>query len=142
MDNNINALNELHKGCSMGIQALSFMIPKTNEKRFQDLLEKQVMEYQDLAERIHKLFEEYTSSEIHETNAMEKVMTWYGIQMDTFLDTSVSKLADLLIQGTNMGIVEGKKILNHKTLDKKVHKICSEYIKMQEAYLEKLKEFL
>ena len=41
-----------------------------------------------------------------------------------------------------MGIIEGKKILNNKTLDKKVHKICSEYIKMQEAYIEKLKKYL
>ena len=73
---------------------------------------------------------------------MEKMVTWYEVQMDTFMDTSVSNLADLLMKGTNMGITEGKKILNHKTMDKKVHKICSEYVKMQEAYLKKLKEFL
>ena len=41
-----------------------------------------------------------------------------------------------------MGIIEGRKILNHKTMDKKVHKICEEYVKMQEKYLDKLKEFL
>ncbi len=142
MDNNINVLDELYKGCSMGIDALNFIIPKTKEKRFQDLLEKQLTEYKDLADRIDILYKDYTSSDIHETNVVEKARTWYGVQMDTFLDTSVSKLADLLIQGTNMGIVEGKKILNHKTMDKKVHKICSEYVKMQEAYLNKLKEYL
>ena len=142
MDNNINALDELHKGCSMGIDALNVIIPKSSEKRFQDLLEKQKKEYEDLASRIDEIYGEYTSNTIQETNKMEKAMTWYGIQMDTFMDASVSKLADLLIRGTNMGIVEGKKILNHKTLDKKVHKICSEYIKMQEAYLNKLEEYL
>ena len=44
MDNNINVLDELHKGCCMGIDALNFIIPKTKEKKFQDLLEKQVVE--------------------------------------------------------------------------------------------------
>ena len=73
---------------------------------------------------------------------MEKMMTWYGIQKDTILDDSVSKLADLLINGTNMGIIEGRKLLNNKTMDKKVHKICSEYVKVQEKYIEKLKKFL
>ena len=142
MDNNINILDELHKGCCMGIDALNFIIPKTKEKKFQDLLEKQLLEYQDLESKIDEIYKEYTSSDIHETNAMEKAMTWYGIQKDTILDPSVSNLADLLIKGTNMGIIEGRRILNHKTMDKKVHKICSEYVKMQEAYLQKLKEYL
>ena len=142
MDNNIDILDELHKGCCMGIDALNYILPKTEEKLFQDLLEKQLIEYEDLATKMESLYKEYSSSNVHETNRMIKAMTWYGIQKDTMLDTSVSNLADLLIRGTNMGIIEGTKILNHKTMDKKVHKLCKEYIKMQEDYLDKLKEFL
>lgn len=142
MDNNINTLNELNKGCSMGIVALNYIIPKINEDKFRDLLEKQTIEYKDLSTRISKLYEEYTSNEIAETTIMEKVMSWYGINKDMAFDNSISKVADLLIQGTNMGIIEGRKLLNNKTMDKKIKKICKEYIKMQEAYLEKLKEYL
>ena len=142
MDNNIDILDELHKGCCMGMDALNFILPKVEEKSFLDLLEKQLAEYDDIAGRIDLLYQDYTSSDIHETNPMVKAMTWYGIQKDTVLDSSVSNLADLLIRGTTMGIIEGKKIINHKTMDKKVHKMCKEYIDMQEAYVEKLKDFL
>lgn len=142
MDNNINVLDELNKGACMGIDALEFIIDKTNEPKFKHTLEKQLIEYKDLSSRITELYKDYSDSDIHETNLMTKVMTWYGIQKDTMMDTSVSNLADLLIRGTNMGIIEGKKLLNNKTMDKKVHKICSEYITMQEAYLDKLKEYL
>ena len=142
MDNNINTLDELYKGCCMGEDALHFIIGKTKEKSFQDLLEKQLTEYEKMASTIEDLYGDYTSRDIHETSVMEKAMTWYGIQKDTMMDTSVSNLADLLIRGTNMGIIEGKRLLNHKTLDKKVHRVCSRYVDMQEAYLEKLKEFL
>ena len=41
-----------------------------------------------------------------------------------------------------MGIIEGRKILNNKELDYKVHKIAQEYVDMQEDAVEKLKEFL
>ena len=41
-----------------------------------------------------------------------------------------------------MGIIEGRKLLNNKIMDKKVKKVCEEYIKFQERYLEKLKEFV
>lgn len=142
MDNNIDILDELHKGACMGVDALDFIFPKIKEDNFKKLLEKQKCEYENLAGRINELYRDYTTKDIHKTNAMEKLMTWYGIQKDTMMNTSVSNLADLLIRGTNMGIIEGKKILNHKTMDKKVHKICTEYITMQEKYLDRLKKFL
>lgn len=40
------------------------------------------------------------------------MMTWYGIQMKTMNDDSTSKLSELLMQGTNMGIIEGRRLLN------------------------------
>lgn len=142
MDNNINILDELNKGCCMGIDSLNYIIPMIDESKFRNLLEKQLIEYEDLSRRITLLYKEYTDTDIHETNIMTKAMTWYGIKMDTMMNKSISNVADLFIKGTNMGIVEGKKLLNNKTMDKKVHKICSEYVKMQEEYLDKLKEYL
>ncbi len=142
MENNKNILDELNKGCSMGMTALDYINEKVESTDLKELLENQYKEYQDLSNRINELYEEYATDDIHETSKMEKAMTWYGIQKDTMLDNSSSKIAELLINGTNMGIIEGRKILNNKTMDKKVHKICTEYIKVQEKYLEKLKEFL
>ena len=62
--------------------------------------------------------------------------------MKSLKDNSSSKLAELLIQGTNMGIIEGIKILNHKNIDQEVKKIIEKYVSMQEDYLENLKNFL
>ena len=142
MDNNINTLDELNKGCSMGIDALNVILSKVDDNKFKELLEKQKLEYNDLSGRIIELHKKYSDKDITKTNLMEKAMTWYGIEKDTIMDSSISNLSDLLIRGTNMGIIEGKKLLNNKTMDKKVHKICEEYIKMQELYLDKLKEYL
>ena len=142
MDNNINILDELNKGCFMGIDALDYIIPICSENSFLELLNKQKKEYENLSTRLESLYHEYSDSDIHKTNTMEKMMLWYGIKKDTILDDSISNLASLLITGTNMGIIEGRKILNHKTMDKKVHKLCTEYITMQEKYLDRLKDFL
>lgn len=142
MDNNINVLDELNKGCSMGMVALDYIIKKSDENEFNKLLTNQYKEYEDLSNRINELYDEYTSDKIHETSFIEKAMTWYGIQKDTIMNNSISKIAELLINGTNMGIIEGRKLINNKKMDKDIHKLCSEYIKMQEKYLEELKEFL
>ncbi len=41
-----------------------------------------------------------------------------------------------------MGIIEGRKLLNHKQTDPEVEKIAKEYVDMQEDAVEKLKKFL
>ena len=127
MDNNINALNEINKGCLMGIESLEIILKKIEEPTFKELLEKQINEYQDISIRTDELYREYTNKDIDKTTTMEKAMLWTGIEKDTLLDTSITNIA---------------KILNNKTLDKKVHKLCKEYEKMQEKYLDKLKEYL
>jgi len=73
---------------------------------------------------------------------MNKAMTWYDVEMKTLLDKSNSKIAEMLMQGVNMGIVEGKKILNNKNIDSEVSEIVSTYVTMQENYIEILKEYL
>ena len=62
--------------------------------------------------------------------------------MKTITDSTTSHLAELLVQGTNMGIIEGRRILNRKNVDSEVSEILGEYVGMQEKYLDKLKEFL
>ena len=62
--------------------------------------------------------------------------------MKTMTDKSNSKIAELLLTGVNMGIIEGRKILNKKKLDNQVHDIVSKYVTMQEKSVEKLKDFL
>ena len=73
---------------------------------------------------------------------MNNVMTLYGIEMRTMMDDTTSKLAELLMQGTNMGIIEGRRLLNQKDTDPEVQEIVEEYVDMQEHAVEKLKQFL
>lgn len=142
MDTNLSVLDEINKGCSMGLEAVDMVLKKVEEHDFRDLLIHFHDDYIELSDSIIDLYHEYTDEEIHKVNTAEKLMAWYGIMKDTILDDSVSKLAELLINGTVMGVIEGRKILNHKKMDKKVHSFCEKFIKMQEKYIEKLKVYL
>ncbi len=142
MENDINVLDELHKGCCMGIDALDLILKKSDNYDFNDLLEEQKKDYEELANRIDDLYRDYCTDEIHDTSKMDKLMTWYGVSKDTIFDNSTSKLADLLINGTNMGIIEGRKLLNNKNMSNSTKKLTNEFVKMQEKYIEKLKKFL
>ena len=93
--------------------------------------------------KVKDLYSQYSNKNPHETNTMNKVMTWYGIQMKTINDDTVSKLAEILVQGTNLGIIEGRRLLNQNPkVSRNIKKILNDFVAMQEDSLETLKKFL
>lgn len=141
-ENEVNVLDELNKGACMGEDAIHFILDKVDDPDLAKVLNEQYQKYQNITDEIAKIYPEYSRKEPHETNAMNKAMTWYGIEMKTLMDSSTSKITELLLQGTNMGIIAGRKLLNHKDTDKTVHRLVQEYVDMQEECVEKLKQFL
>lgn len=137
----INVLDELNKGASMGMDAIKFILDKVKDEELHRFLEKQYDDYQDISKKIYKVYPD-AKKDPHETSKMNKVMTWYGIEMKTMMDDSTSKIAELLLQGTNMGIIEGRRLLNNKDIDEDTNNLIEEYVNMQEKAVEKLKEFL
>lgn len=141
-ENEVNVLDELNKGACMGKDAIHFVLDKVKDEAFKEELNNQYKQYEEITDKISDLYPEYSKAKPHETNVMNKVMTWYGIEMRTMMDDSTSKIAQLVLQGTNSGIIEGRKLLNHKDTDKEVEKIIEEYVNMQEESVERLKKFL
>ena len=140
--NEINVLDELNKGACMGRDAIHFILDKVKDDNLKKELNRQYKKYKDISKEINEIYPQYNEGEPHETGTMNKIMTWYGIEMKTFMDESTSKIAELLLQGTNMGIIEGRRLLNHKKTDENVHRLVQEYVAMQEDAVEKLEEFL
>ena len=145
MDNqNLNVLDEVNKGATMGMDAINFVLDKVEDSSFRKVLDGEYNKYKDISNRVNDVYSNYnTEKEPHETNAMTKMMTWYGVQMKTMNDHSNSKLSELLIQGTNMGIIEGRKLLNNnENLPKEIDTILNDFVVMQEDSVETLKKYL
>lgn len=140
---NKNVLDEVNKGCSMGMDAITDVLDKVSDNVFKKVLKGEYNKYNNIHDRIEKVYNDYSSLEPTETNSVNKAMTSMMINMKTLTDTSNSKIAELLLQGTNMGIIEGRKLLNHKDeLDSEVYKILTDFIEMQEDSVETLKKYL
>ena len=140
---NLNILDEINKGATMGMDAISYVSEKVRDNNFKKVLDTEYNKYKNISTRVNKLYNNYSNKEPHETNTMNKVMTWYGVQMKTMTDDSTSKLSELLMQGTNMGIIEGRKLLNHNTnIEHDVKNILNDFVVMQEDSVETLKKYL
>ena len=142
-DINVKVLDEVNKGTTMGMEAIHFVSNKVGDERFKKVLDVEYGKYRDIANRVDNIYSQFSQDEPQETNIMNKMMTWYGINMKTMNDQSNSKISELLMQGTNMGIIEGRRLLNNNpSIDNEVKQILNDFVVMQEDSVETLKKYL
>ena len=90
MKEDINALDELHKGACMGKDAIDFVLDKVEDKSLEKELRREYQDYQNIENEIDKIYPKYSEGDPHSTNVMNKAMTWSGIEMKTMTDKSTS----------------------------------------------------
>lgn len=143
-NNELNVLDEVNKGATMGMDAIAFITKKVGDENFKKTLDIEYNKYRDISRRANKIYDNYTyEKEPHETSSMNKIMTWWGIQMKAINDKSNSNLSEMLMNGTNMGIIEGRRLLNQNPdINQEIHALLDDFVKMQEDSVETLKQYL
>lgn len=142
MNQNIKALEEICKGVKMGMDSISYLQEKVETAELSDYLKHEYSMYNNILKKVDSAFANYNITP-NDYSLGQKAMLWSGIQANTFKDTSNSKISEILIQGTNMGIIEGRKILNsNKNLDSNVKNLINDFVNYQGQSVEKLKKFL
>ena len=143
-ENDLNVLDEVNKGATMGMDAIEYAEKKVGDEKFRRVLNAEYAKYQEISNRANTIYNKIpTDREPHETNAMNKMMTWWGVQMKTMSDQSNSNVSELLLTGTNMGIIEGRRLINQNPhISQEIHTLLCDFVKMQEKSYEELKNFL
>ena len=144
MDKNINLtiLNEIAKTAKMGQNSIMYVSEKVQEEKMKEDLSFQYSEYGKILDRVNTEFEGY--GELPDDEAVkDKIMTWAGVQMSTISDKSNSHIAEIMIQGNNMGVVECQKLLNHNpNAEEPIKNILNDFVTLQKNNIEKMKEYL
>ena len=140
--NDIEILREINQNSKMGMDSLSTVIKKVGDHDFKNLLNTQHNEYQNIFDRTQELLVKH-NSQIKDTPSMQKAMSWLGIEFNTASDSSNSKISELLIQGNDMGIIKGTKLLNtYSFMNKEIKNILSDFVRLQEKNIDDLKQYL
>lgn len=138
----IEILKEINKDAKMGLDSLTMVTKKVQDEKFKKLLNNQHDEYQNIFDRTQELLVQENKN-IQDVPTMQKVMAWTGIQMNTLNDKSNSKLSELLIQGNDMGVIKGTKLLNESNFTTpEIENLLSDFVRLQEKNIDDLKKFL
>jgi hypothetical protein len=142
IDENIEFLNEVYKNSQAGSESISYLKEKVDDKQLLLELQNELTEYQNIQQRVTKLMANYKAVPKEQT-PMAQMGMWTGVQMNTLLDKSPDKIAEMMIEGATMGIVDMTRSLKeHREVPEEARKIGSDLIAVEERTIQNMKRYL
>ena len=109
--NRENVLREVLKAANTSMDSIKALESVNTDEQFSVALLEQERAYQDLEIKVKNVITSEKIS-VKDEGFMPKVMLWGTTKVKTIVDSSPSKLAEMLIQGANMGVISLTKIEN------------------------------
>jgi len=135
-------LDEAYKNVRMASFAIDCIIDKIENTKLEELLRKQNDFYLDTTEKLEKISSDLKHKPV-DINIFLKGMSFASINMKSMLNNETSHLAEMLTQGTTMGITDTIKAQNNfPTKHKELIKLTNSIVGSEEKFVESLKDFL
>ena len=138
----IKLLRECDAGVKMGITSIEDVMDNVNSDKFEKYLEKCKEEHEKLDREINDLLDKY-GDDGKEPAAMAKGMSWLKTNMKLVMDDSDHTIADLITDGSNMGVKSLNKYLNkYEAADEVSKDIAKRLINLEEKLAVDVRQFL
>ena len=136
-------LAEIYRNCQLALQSIADILPETEDEKLKQEISLQHEEYEKICGRAAALAKD-KGIELKEPGMMKKAMMWSSIKLNTLTDGSRAHIAEMMIQGTVMGITSLRTSQSEMPLepDEEIDTLLNELIALEETFEEKLKEYL
>ena len=135
-------LAEIYRNCQLALQSISDILPETEDEELKKEIQSEHEGYEKISGKA-SVIAKNRGIELKEPNPMKKMMMWGSIKMSTLTNGTRAHIAEMMIQGTVMGITS-LKTTEGKTecADEEICELLRELISLEEKYEKKLKTFL
>ena len=139
---NQKAINDVYKNAHIALQSISDLIPAVEDDDIKNELVEEYEGYEKIIGKISTFMAE-NKIEPQDVNPLKKAMLWSSIKMKTLFNSSRNQVAEMMINGTVMGINELTAMKNEgSNLDEGVLSLLEELLALEEEYEQRLKKFL
>ena len=137
------ALAEIYRNAQLALESISDILPETQDMAVRNELHAQHEEYERFSAKAATIAKDM-GLELKEPNPMKKAMMWGSIKMSTLTDKSRAHIADMMVQGTVMGITALRTTLNELSEEgnEEIIELLEEMINIEEEFEKKWKEYL
>ena len=137
-------LAEVHRNCQLALQSISDILPETDDNELREELMHQHEEYERIGGKAAILARD-KSIELKNPGPIKKAMMWSSIKMSTMTDDSRAHIAEMMVQGTVMGITALKSTLSDMSTDyadEEIKALAKELLASEEKFEKKWKSLI
>lgn len=142
MNGNAELLNFIYQNSQMGVHTLEQLIGIVEDEKFKKHIESQYREY----EEIHKAAQSLLNKNGYDEkgiSTLEKIKSYIMINMQTLTDRTSSHIAEMLIIGSNMGIINAvRNIKKYQDAEQDILNLMKRLLEFEENNIQELKAFL
>ena len=137
------ALAEIYRNAQLALQSIADILPQVEAYDIQNELKAQHEEYERFSAKATMLAKDL-GIEVKEPNPFKKAMMWGSIKMSSMMNNSPSHIADMMVQGTVMGINALRTTAGEISPEgnERIIELLDEMIEKEEEFAKRWKEFL
>ena len=129
-------LAEVHRNCQLALQSISDILPEAEDADVREELLKQHEEYEKIGGKA-AIIAKNKNIDLKNPSPIKKAMMWSSIKMNTMKDNSRAHIAEMMTQGTVMGITALKTTLSEMSedyADKDIKELAEELLHSEEKF--------
>ena len=138
----VKILQGVQKNADMAVKAINAIENKVYDDSLAMQISRQGMKYSEIYNKAtNKLMEGRARS--YQSSGFQDMMLKGGIMSNTMFNTSTSHIAEMMIQGSNRGLTDMWKNINHyENAGNASMEIAKELMDFEEKNIERLKKYL
>ena len=138
----IKLIRECDAGIKMGVTSIDDVLTHVREEKMKNILKDARQEHEKLRSELETMLSDY-GDEGKDPNPVAKSMSWMKTNVKLGIESSDGTVADLIIEGCDMGIKSLSRYLNeYKAAEERAKNIAKELIKIEEALSKNMRPFL
>ncbi|MEG1705023.1 MAG: hypothetical protein RR290_00415 [Clostridia bacterium] len=142
MNENVEMLQYIYQNAGMGKVTINQILEDIKDLEFKDVILEQLKDYEYVTQKCEKLLSDENKYP-KDLKISTKIMTYFGIKMNSLKDDTSSHIAEMMINGSTMGITQITKNLNdYKNIDNEIKDLATRLLKIEQDNIEKLKPYL
>ena len=128
-------LAEVHRNCQLAIQSITDILPEVEDNEVKEELLRQHEEYEKICGKASIIAKD-KNIELKNPGPIKKAMMWSSIKMNTIKDNSRAHIAEMMAQGTVMGITALKSSLSDMSeqADEQIEQLANELLHSEEQF--------
>lgn len=138
----IKLIRECDAGIKMGVTSIDDVLTHVMEEKMKNILKDAKQEHEKLRSELETMLSDY-GDEGKDPNPLAKSMSWMKTNVKLGIENSDRTVADLIIEGCDMGIKSLSRYLNeYKAAEERAKNIAKELIKIEETLSKNMRPFL